>query len=186
MRSWKSDSGSSRPPKRAKPRLKKALKRRPRVRHINNGDLPWLWAAYRKGSFDDVLPKDLDREEFIAGLLEVLERFNHEWILDAPNDASSSEKPVPVGLIAAQGGGRIIEPHAVWFPWASDRNKLEAMLAFLSRVSTQYKIFAYIHPDNKPFYVQMCRYGQLTMGCKIHDYYDMGEDAYFFYTRGPK
>lgn len=156
------------------------------MRHIQERDFAYLWAAYRKGKFRDMIGDNLGRAEFAESIVTILELFNHEWILEAPNLNVPSDGMVPVGIVVANGDRRFIEPHVDWFPWATDRNKVEAALAFLSRVSTQYKVLAFVRPEDKEFYIQMCRYGQLTMGCKILDYYASGEDAYFFYTRGPR
>lgn len=144
-----------------------------------------MWAAYRLGAFSRAIDRDLSKQEFTEVFLQLMGIWDHEWVLHAPNDQSPDGEIIPVGIMIGYGKDKIIEPHVEWFPWASDRNKLEGMLAFFSEVSKEYKLFAYILPENQNFFVRLCRYGVLTSGCKILDYFGKGEHVYFFYTRGP-
>lgn len=153
---------------------------------MHEDDFPWLWAAYRMGAFREAIEDGLTKEEFTERFLQLMEYLDDERVLHAPNDNAPTDEPVPVGLVVIHGKGKVIEPHVEWLPWATKRNKLETMLAFLREIGKTRKVFAFVSPDARPFYLQMCRYGVLTSGCKILDYFGKGKHVYFFYTRGPE
>lgn len=158
--------------------------RKPRVRRVVDSDMRWLWAAYRKGMWPELFHKGLTQNAFVEKMTEVIGSVQYEWIIDAKGVDGTR----PVGLILAdsRAAGRAIEPHVDWFPWATSRNCMEGSAAFLKHIGKRHKIFIYSDEPSIPFWERMIRYGILRRGCKIVDYFAMGEHTVFFYTAGPQ
>lgn len=158
------------------------LKRGARVRPLGSADMAWLWAAYQMGGYKEILPTGLGDDAFTDTVLDLIEQMDMAWIIDAPNAKGMQ----PVGLVLGRffSGGRALEPHVDWFPWATARNKLEGAAQFLRQVSRQYKIFLFIREEELPFYERVCKYRVMTRGCKINDHFAPGRWAMMFYTVG--
>ena len=70
-----SDSKRQQTPKKP-PRLSTLLTRKTSFELVTNDHLPYLWAAYRKGSFKDIYSifvDDLSKEEFVEVLAHWME-----------------------------------------------------------------------------------------------------------------
>lgn len=134
-----------------------------------------MWRDY----FDD----DLSEVAFTNKVMEFLGIADLDWIVEARH----KEGIRPVGLVLAYAmlDGRRIEPHIDWFPWATPRNKLEGMAAYLRDVSKQYKILVYVKTDETLMWERLTKYRILCRACKIRDHYSRGEHAMHYYTAGP-
>lgn len=143
----------------------------------------FLWAAYRMGLWHDILDAELSREGFHDKLIDILSLGDFDWIIHAPQDGGVR----PVGIVIAQGmrDGRRIEPHVDWFPWATPRNKLEGIAAFLLNLSKRFKIVVYAHERDRNFWERLKAYGLVRHGCKVWDHFDLGKHAFLYYTAGP-
>jgi len=158
------------------------LKRKPRVRQTQDSDLRYLWAAYRLGFWADDVDAELSKEAFQEKVIETLARADYDWIVEARQN--DNMRPVGVILAHALPDGRRIEPHVDWFPWATPRNKLEGLAAFLREVSKRFKILVYVEEREQNFWERLKQYRLLRHGCKVIDHFDRGEHAFFFYTVG--
>ena len=158
------------------------FKRKPRFRHLNDWDWPYLWAAYQMGMWQDFLG-ELDQEEFRTQILRWMETVDLDWMLEAEHKG----KVRPVGLVLGEFriGGRGIEPHVDWFPWCTPRIRVEAAAHFLREIRKEYKVFVYSEPKDASFWMRLKKYRLIQSGCKIPDYFGPGEDAQMFYTQGP-
>jgi hypothetical protein len=158
------------------------LKRKPRIRQTQDSDLRYLWAAYRLGFWADAIDAELSQKAFEQKVYETLGMADYDWIVDA----RQGDNIRPVGLILAHAlpDGRRIEPHVDWFPWATPRNKLEGLAAYLRDVGKRFKILVYVEQAEQNFWERLKQYRLLRHGCKIIDYFDRGEHAFFFYTVG--
>ena len=161
------------------------LKRKPRVRQTLDSDMRWLWAAYEMGMWREKLSGHLSQDGFEEKFLEIASMVSHDWIVEAQGNDGLQ----PVGLVLGQkvitsveNDCEVIEPFVEWFPWATNRNQLEATAVFLKEISKQFKIFVFAAEDAVPFWNRFVRYGLVKRGCKVVDYFSRGEHAMLFYT----
>lgn len=87
---------------------------------------------------------------------------------------------LPVGLVVQMTNGHYAEPHVIWFPEASSRNRLELALAFLVELKRHYKVLLWVREANWKFYDHLCKYGVIRTVGKFRAYYPDGENAYLF------
>jgi hypothetical protein len=161
LQSTKSASVSA--PQANKWRLRRTLKRRAEFRPIENGDVRYTFAAYRKGSLsslgEDFANTDMNADEFKAAFEGfVLKNFHAVWTLFA----TTPKGVIPVGIVFAEGapnGPYMIVTAAVWFPWASKRNMVEAMVSFLDSVRKQVALVFYAVPEHKRMYEVCAMHG---------------------------
>ncbi len=159
----------------------KLLARKPWVRGVNDSDMRWLFAAYKLGMWRDMISSDLSAQAFEEKALEIMAAASCEWIIDAPG----ADGMRPVAIILGKNLGTGIEPFVDWFPWATNRNQMEATAVFLKEISKQFKIFVFAAADAVPFWTRFVRYGMVRRGCKVVDYFSRGEYAMLFYTTNP-
>lgn len=161
----------------------KVLKRGPVVRETIEDDFRWLWAAYKLGTWHDLLNEGLSREVFREAVVELVSQVQFDWILAVPMETGLR----PVGMVFADPrfGGNAIEPHVEWFPWATPRNKLECAIQFLKQIGKDVKIMLYIEEQDDTFWHRVWQYKVLKKACKIHDCYGRGKNAVMYYTPGP-
>lgn len=138
----------------------------------------WLWAAYEMGMWRENFSGHLSQDAFQQRFYELAGNAAHDWILEAQGDDGLQ----PVGLILAQNLGTGIEPLVEWFPWATNRNQIEATAVFLKEISKQFKIFVFAGEDTIKFWSLFKRNGMVRQGCKVIDYFSRGEHAMLFYT----
>ena len=143
-----------------------------------DSDMRWLWAAYQQGMWRDVMSGNLSPQGFEEKALEFIASSPYEWIVEAQGDDGAR----PVCIFLAQPVGVGIEPMVQWFPWATPRNKVEAIAVFLKEISKQMKIFIFACDEKVRFWERMVPYGLVRRGCKVVDYFARGENAMMFYT----
>lgn len=121
-------------------------------------DLQWLFAAYKKDGFGPLFAPDMTAAEFRDEAAAFLRRQQHSWLIVAP----SSRGMIPVGLVIGSSEGHRLFPHAIWFPWATARNRLEGIIAYL-RDATDQGMLVVIPSGTKflPFFTKLMRYGIL-------------------------
>lgn len=185
MQSMKSASVSS--PQANRWRLRRTLKRRAEFRPIEDGDVRYTFAAYRKGSLSSLgesfAKTDMDADEFKAAFEKfVLERFHAVWTLFAP----TPKGVIPVGIVFAAWAPNapyMIVSVAVWFPWASKRNMLESMVGFWDSIRKQVPLVFYALPEHKRMYEVCAMHGVVR---RVGTSYTAipGKAAAVFETRG--
>ena len=87
---------------------------------------------------------------------------------------------IPVGLVLLVLNGPYAEPHVVWFPEASPRNRLELALAFLVDLKRNYKVLLWVRERDWKFYDHLCKYGAIRTVGKFRGYFPDGVNAYLF------
>lgn len=135
------------------------------------------------GMWDEMFDAGMEKHEFREQIIYWLETVDMDWMLEAEFEG----KIRPMGLVLAwlSPGGRIIEPHVNWFPWASTRVKFECAATFFSEVRREYKVFVYSGANDEAFFARLHKHRLLNRGCKIPDYFAPGDHAWFYYTNGP-
>lgn len=156
----KSASGSAR--QDSKWRLKRTLKRSASYRPIEDDDVKYAWAAYRKGALSpmgEVFAQEMNAEQFRQSFEAFVVQNHHAaWTLLAP----TSKGKIPVGIVLAAWAPNapyLIVNGACWFPWASIRNRLEAMVCFLSGVRKEHQLVFYSLPEHKRMYEVCAMHG---------------------------
>lgn len=152
------------------------------MRDVTEADIRWLWAAYKMGTYKEILPEHMNDDMFTETVLDVIESSDLAFMIDGPGEDGIR----PIGIVLARifAKGNAIEPHVDWFPWATGRNKMEGSATFLRQVKRQFKIFLFIDQPNLKFWERICQYRLLTKGCKVIDHYGPGEHAMMYYTTG--
>lgn len=140
--------------------------------------MKWFWAAYRKDAFPN-LSSELSQQEFRTTIISTLESFDDRYTFIA----KTIKGECPVGIVGILGTGWRIEPRIQWFPWASDRNKLESVVNFLNEVKKQKMAFVYAGEKDIRFFTHLCRYGIIRRGCRIKMFFEDLTDAMLFYSR---
>lgn len=142
-----------------------------------DSDLKWLWAAYRKGAFE--MEEGLTAEAFKEALVEYLAAFNAIYTLLA----KVSGEQRPIGLAACNDQGYRIEPYAIWFPWASPRNKLESALNFFNKIRVTRLAVLFIPQKDIGLFEHLARYGVIQRRGTIGRFFEDGQFAAIFQTR---
>ncbi len=139
----------------------------------------WLYVAYVKGAFkapEGMSPLEFD--EWMGASLRAM--FGMVYALTAPFDGEDR----PVGLVAAHEKDHRIEPHVIWFPWATPRNKIECSVKFLHSMRFTNVIVIYTPKEDRRFYDHLLRYGMMKVVGPIDDWYGLGKGARMYQTRG--
>lgn len=160
LQSVKSDSGSAKP---ARWRLSRTTKRAVSHRPIDDDDVRYAWAAYKKGAlavmgkpFDGA---DLDAAEFKATFEKaVVANFDAAWTLSAP----TKRGVMPVGMVFGVWEPRrpyMVVAGVAWFPWASGRNVVESTVAFFNARRKEIPMVGYAKQAHKRIYEICCQHG---------------------------
>ena len=164
------------------------------MRVFAEDDIGWMYASYKKGAFGPVFPPGLSGPEFREEAARFMGRQQRAWTVMARMRGSQSAQ-WPIGLVAGVADGHKLFPHALWYPWASERNILEGVLGFL-RAATDAGYLVIIPSGDKyrPFFTKLMRYGILKRVGVIPSWFSESEaadqshegpgtDAMFFYAR---
>ena len=152
-------------------------------RPIADDDMRWVWAAYRKGGLASIAPDGLTQQDLKQWMADHVSRTSETLALFArmPGDREGV-----VGLAPVYANGVRAEPHFLWFPWASTRNRLESAVNLLDHLRRTHTALLWTHPSDRDFWVRLCQYGVLNKGCRIPALFDESRDAMLYYTRRPK
>ena len=71
----------------------------------------------------------------------------------------------------------LIEPHVVWMPWASPRQKIEGMLRFFLDQKVDREIGVFGKKELHPFWVRLAQYGVLSRVGTWPAYFPNGDTA---------
>ena len=143
-KSTKSVAGS-----KQQPRLYRTLKRNPEFRLLEEKDFKYLWAAYKKGAFGEI--KDITPKEFEIIVVNSL-NYDDVWIL---------EEPIPIGIVMGSYTAGPIEwiADVNWFPWATERQKLEHVVNFFNTMRKKRLLIWECKQKDKRFYEHIAKYG---------------------------
>lgn len=141
--------------------------------------MKWFWAAYRKGGFEDIIVDGLDHDGFKEAVSQMVGTFNASYLMLARSEGESR----PVGMIGAHDNGYRIEPHALWFPWATPRNKLESWLNFLNKIRVTRLAVIFVPEKEGAIYKHMELYGVIQQRGSISRFFEDGQSALIFQTK---
>lgn len=139
----------------------RTLKRSPTYRPIEDEDVKYLWAAYKKGSLKEIGFTDtgMSAEQFnVAFHKFVMENAHATWTLFAPTKRGN----IPVGVILGiwgPGGNHIVVMGMSWLPWASKRNMIESAVYFAQHMRKEIPLMFYAVPEHKRMYEVLAAHG---------------------------
>lgn len=153
---------------------------------LTDKHLPYAWAAYKRGAFDDkeLFPEGLNSAEFTDRVREY-----HALILAANSKlwavvAHTPHGLIPVGMVGVHYDGNLAFPHVTWFPEASRRNKIEGGVAFIRDLKKTHMVIITGPEKWAPYWRHLAKYGLLRAVGKIRDYYAPGDHAMMFQSVG--
>ncbi|KKL07547.1 hypothetical protein LCGC14_2584940 [marine sediment metagenome] len=144
---------------------------------------PFAWAAYRRGTFKHIpdFPEGLDAAEFTARLADTaltVARMGGEVVVAT---ARTPQGEIPLALTTVEYSDGKAFPHAVWFPEASYRNKLELGLMLFIALKEHHLVLVTAQTprgeksSDVKFFEHLGKYGVLRRAGTIWGYF--GEDS---------
>ena len=106
------------------------------------------------GIWDEDFGKDLSKEDLTLLVARIAET-RHVIMIIAPNQ----EKEIPVGVMIIREDEKVLEPHVYWFPWATNRNKLEGIIRSAIELRKIKPVFIWADEKVKDFYTMVSKYG---------------------------
>lgn len=146
-------------------------------------DIAICWLAHKKTPFYSISSDDQDG--FASELVNLAN--NCEVLVAEDRNTHYSSGSGPTGVVWIISDGWKVEPHCVFFPWATTRNKLRAVVAFL-QMARYRKIGAcviYALEDSKALFDTVVKYGVLRHVGKIPGGDPRG-DEYMYSVRGKR
>ena len=98
--------------------------------------------------------EDLSKEDLTLLVARIAET-RHVIMIIAPNQ----EKEIPVGVMIIREDEKVLEPHVYWFPWATNRNKLEGIIRSAIELRKIKPVFIWADEKVKDFYTMVSKYG---------------------------
>ena len=143
-----------------------------------------MWAAYASGAFpESVLPEGLDKDQFAQAAYVLHDTFAL-FIAVSKNSAFKDKAEVPVAMFALlQRTNEASDPHVVWFPWATARNRIETTLKFINELRRNVTLVIYAQPDDEKFWWRMTNYGVISRAGRIPHYFNDGGMAHVWHSR---
>lgn len=153
--------------------------------------IKYAWAAYRRGAFkqaEDYFPDGLDRDSFLVRFVEMANEAMANGIEVWTVFGKTSYGIIPIALLTIQFSrypvGRLAQPHVVWYPEASPRNKIEAGVLMLRELKKESMILIASADDVLPYHRHLAKYGLLRSVGKLRDYRGEGQHAMLFQSVG--
>lgn len=175
-------------------RLKKTTARQVSYRPIEDEDIRFAYAAYKKGALKDMAGPFADTgmspEEFATQFIAAVQaRYHGAWTLFAETRAGFK----PAGMVFAfySHPDHTLSPFMiigdlVWFPWTTPRNRIEAAVYFFSLIRASVPLVDYAHGElNKRFFEMICQHGIMRRAGTTYNVVK-GEPVAIYETRSPE
>lgn len=138
-------------------RLRKTLARRIETRPIEDADVRYAWATYKKGGLSELgFAETLSADQFKAAFEHtVLTLFPATWAVLAETHKGF----MPIGFVFcswAPLNAYLIVMGISWCPWASKRSILEGTVAFFNSIRKEHRWMGYARPHHKRPYEVCC------------------------------
>lgn len=134
----------------------------------------YLYAAYVKGAFPERFgfPKGLKPREFDEALSLLVDQVDHLWVMAGIQ---------PFGFALGVNFGPCVLPgDFTWFPWASERNRLEGIVALLVEIQKEAVGLSWTKPEEKRLWEHIAKYGVIR---RVGTVFDLGEPLAMWQTR---
>ena len=173
-------------------RLKRTLKRKTEFRPLAEEDFRYLFVTYKDGGLAS-LGKDfgepvMEPAEFREALGdEIIENYDGAWTLLAETKRGFMPVGVVLGFFSHRDPAKapfMIVGDMLWFPWASDRNKVETAVGFFHAVRDEVPFVEYANLETKKFFETIAKHGVMRRVGTTHNVYP-GEPTAIFETRRP-
>jgi hypothetical protein len=136
------------------------MRRKVSYRPIEAEDVRYLYAAYKQGGLasmgEGFAGGNMGADEFKTAFhASVMSGCHAAWVLFAPTRKGS----IPVGIVLAEFARSQTSMDvliAIWLPWASNRNILEAAVYFLDRIRREIPMMIYCLPEHRRLYDICC------------------------------
>lgn len=144
-------------------------------------DIAICWIAHSKQPFYSI--SATDQNGFAKELIQHSEMCEHMIAEDRNSYYESGQGPIALLWIGSDGWK--VEPHCVFFPWATARNKLRATVAFfqMARYRKVGACVVFALEDSRPLFDKTASYGVLHYVGKIPNGDPRG-DEYVYSIRG--
>lgn len=154
-------------------------------RPFDGGDIKFLYAAYKRQAKLNWIPDDLPPAEFRDAVFTRIaeHRAMGGDILTMIGHTSLGEIPLGIMEVNVTVADHIrpqAVPHALWFPEASPRNKIESTVRFLDQLRQSFAVMIVAAEANWMFFNRVCQYGVLRPVGKLRNYHADGSDAMFY------
>lgn len=159
-------------------------------RPIEQDDLPYCYAAYRKGLMStlghEFIDGDMDSDEFDEAFQQLVAvEMGMGWTLLA----NTRRGFLPAGVVIAFPAhfNEAVAPFAIiydmiWFPWATPRNVLESAVKFFHEVRTEVPLMDYARPQDEKFMDALCQHGVMRRVGTSYNVYRGGQPAAVYET----
>lgn len=165
-------------------RLSRTLKRFVEYRPMDDEHMRYVYAAYKKGALDELLEPfteyDMTPPEFREAFLEhAVMYYDDMWVFYA-NSLRGEYEPVGfVGTSRTKVRQPVFIVNAIWFPWASARNRIESMVNWLNDRRREDIVTEYAQMKDKKFFEHICRHGIMRRVGTKQNFYPEGNAAEF-------
>ena len=158
------------------------LKRGVSVHRGTEADLGYFWAAYRKDGMDpERFPRGLSQDQFLGRLERQIGSAARVDIIVGRYAKGDGFRPV--GAVVVATDGYHVFPVVTWFPWASDRNRLEGAAYWLNEVRRSHLAVFKVTMLERGFFDRLCQYALLHRVGVLPDWYGAGSGAMEYCTR---
>ena len=168
-------------------RLSRTLSRRVEFRPIEDEDMKFLAAAYKKGDLKSLGPTfastEMEYEAFREAFIrEVMTNYHGAWTLFA----QTRKGFMPVGAVLGfyPHPNKAVTPFMIvgdilWFWWASPRNRVEAAVKFFSAIRDQTPMMEFASEAHMPFFEMLAKHGVMRRVGTSFNVYPAGKTALF-------
>ena len=154
-----------------------ALRRGCDYHELTRDDYRWMWAAYKFGSFANLIEEGLDEDGFVIAITSIMEEYYlRSGTAIVPTAYFGGRREMaPVGLVLVDYSQDAFWPHVLWFEWATPRNRIECAVKFLMELKEQGNLLILAEKKDIPFFSHLARYAILNRRCLLKKYFDDGD-----------
>ena len=121
----------------------------------------YLWAGYKRHSFNGAFPHDLGKEDFFEAAMRMFVGIAHGGGEAHLLFAKTSRGEIPVGIVTVTEFNFYAWPHVVWFPEATSRHRIECTVHYLCELKKVMPAMIIPEKQDVPFFRHVCKYGVL-------------------------
>lgn len=130
------------------------------------------------GSFD--FEKGLAPDRFNAVVEHAAQLVHQIFVLFAPGHREGQPVGVVTAVMDEQGNVKL---QAVWMPWATPRNILEASLYMVRDLARDWNLLIYAPFETRHFFERLCNFGVLNKVGHVKRYFGGEGRAVLFQSR---